>query len=158
MCNKNLVFPAIMKKDTNGYMVTFPDLEGCFTDGETLVDAFVNAQDALALYLHDLKEIPTATPAEEIQVEDGDFVMLVSPDEEENIEYVKDVDFSEVLKKALEEKGYSKYKVAKVLGLSESYINRLVAGERVPSVDVAQKLSALLDLDWKIFFPMASKI
>ncbi len=158
MCNKNLVFPAIIKKDGNAYLVTFPDLEGCFTDGETLADAFVNACDALALYIHDLKEIPTPSLAENIETKEGEYIMLIAPDTEDNIEYVKDIDFTEVLEKALAEKGYSKYKVAKILGLSESYINLIVAGKRVPSTEIAQRLSDLLEIDWRVFYPAAKRI
>lgn len=153
MCDKNLVFPAVIKKDGEGYFVYFPDLEGCFTDGENILEAYVNAKDALALYLHDLKTIPQASDIEEIDSEGG-YVMLVDPDKQDNIEYLQSVDITEILTKAMREKGYTKYRVAKLLGLSESYVNRIVAGDRQPSTEVAQKISALLEIDWRVFFPV----
>jgi antitoxin HicB len=33
------------------YSLSFPDLENCFTDGETLIEAVEMAQDALGLLL-----------------------------------------------------------------------------------------------------------
>ena len=50
------------------YLVTFekspdgsiwarvPDLEGCFSSGDTIAEAKENVKDAIALYLEDLKE------------------------------------------------------------------------------------------------------
>jgi len=33
-----------------------PDLDGCFSRGDTIVEAKENVKDAIALYLEDLKE------------------------------------------------------------------------------------------------------
>ena len=42
-------YPAIIKYNQQDgvYYVNFPDIEGCFTDGQTLYEALENAQDAL---------------------------------------------------------------------------------------------------------------
>lgn len=37
--------------DVGGFWVEFPDLEGCFTQGRNIEEAFVKAQEALGLYL-----------------------------------------------------------------------------------------------------------
>lgn len=153
MCNKNLVFPAIIKNDGDAFMVSFPDLDGCFTDGETLVDAFLNAREALALYLHDLEDVPATSDIENIKVAEDERVMLVTPDEEDNIEYLEGINITEVLESALKKKGFTKYRVAKTLEISETYVNLIVSGKRVPSIPVAQKLGKLLGLDWRIFYP-----
>ena len=34
------------KEEGGGYLVTFPDLPGCMSDGETIEEAIVNAADA----------------------------------------------------------------------------------------------------------------
>ena len=49
----NYVYPAIFTSEPDGgYSVYFPDLEGCYTCGDTLADALFMAEDALALILY----------------------------------------------------------------------------------------------------------
>jgi len=56
-------YPAIFKQDKkNTYLVSFPDLEGCYTDGVTLVKALDNARDVLNLMLWDMEEQGTKIP------------------------------------------------------------------------------------------------
>ena len=155
MCNKNKVFPAIIERDGEGFFVRFPDLEGCFSSGETVIEAFLNAREALALYLYDLTEIPTASDIDSVAVS-GAYVMLVTPDEDATIKLVENVDISEILECALKAKELTQYRVAKILGLSESYVSRIVKGERKPSAEIAQKLAALLGFDWRVFFAVKS--
>ncbi len=40
----------------HAYGVAFPDLKGCFSAGDTLEEALVNAKDAVEFYLEDLAE------------------------------------------------------------------------------------------------------
>ncbi len=47
----NIFYPAVFHEDDNSYWVEFPDLEGCFTNGLTIEEAFLNASEALGLYL-----------------------------------------------------------------------------------------------------------
>jgi Uncharacterised protein family (UPF0150). len=63
------IFPAIFESDGNGgYTVTFPDLPGCITEGDTLDEALYMAKDALELYIYNLEEdneiIPDPTAPE----------------------------------------------------------------------------------------------
>ncbi|MEE0929468.1 MAG: type II toxin-antitoxin system HicB family antitoxin [Acutalibacteraceae bacterium] len=44
-------YPAIFTKEDTGYSVRFPDLEGCFTEGDTLEEAYNMAVEAVGLYL-----------------------------------------------------------------------------------------------------------
>ena len=44
-------YPAIFHEEDNSYWVEFPDLEGCFSSGETIEEAFENAKEAIGLYL-----------------------------------------------------------------------------------------------------------
>ena len=46
-------YPAIFTEEKNGYSVTFPDLEGCFTCGDDLQDSLTMATDVLSCYLCD---------------------------------------------------------------------------------------------------------
>ena len=42
--------------------VEFPDISGCYSDGDTLEDALTNAQEALALHLSSLLDHHQALP------------------------------------------------------------------------------------------------
>jgi len=44
-------YPAVFHKENDSYWVEFPDLPGCFSDGNTIEDAFYQAKEALGLYL-----------------------------------------------------------------------------------------------------------
>ena len=46
----NAVFyPAVFHPEETGYSVTVPDIEGCFTQGDTMDEAVRMAQDAIGL-------------------------------------------------------------------------------------------------------------
>ncbi len=68
-------YPAIIHSENDEYWVEFPDLEGCFSDGETLADAASNASEALGMYLCSLMErnleIPRPSDARSISSDDG---------------------------------------------------------------------------------------
>ena len=79
------VYPAIFTPETEGgYSVAFPDVEGCYTQGEDLAEAIFMAEDALAPTLYGLEEdgqtIPVPTPLSEIKASEGDTVTLVKAD------------------------------------------------------------------------------
>ncbi len=51
------LFPAIFEPgDTAGYTVTFPDLPGCITEGDTMEEAFAMAKEALELHIYGMEE------------------------------------------------------------------------------------------------------
>ena len=43
----------LTKEKEGGYSVSFPDVPGCFTEGETIEEALINAQEALSLHLEE---------------------------------------------------------------------------------------------------------
>ncbi|MCX8475398.1 MAG: type II toxin-antitoxin system HicB family antitoxin [Sphingomonas sp.] len=47
----SVVYPAIVERAGSGFSVFFPDLPGCTSAGETLQDAVLNAEQALAGHL-----------------------------------------------------------------------------------------------------------
>ena len=76
------IYPAIFtKEDDGGYSVVFPDLESCYTCGDTLEQAMDMAEDCLALVLYgyetDQKEIPTASSIDSISTSSDEFVSLI---------------------------------------------------------------------------------
>lgn len=82
------VFPAIFEKESTGYSVRFPDISGCYTQGETLSEALENASDALCLMLYDMEEesvdIPSPSDIRDLNTQPGDITSLVACD---TIEY-----------------------------------------------------------------------
>lgn len=57
MLPSKYTFPALFEPEAEGaYSVSFPDLDGCFTQGETYDAAYANAIDALSLYLYGMEE------------------------------------------------------------------------------------------------------
>ena len=49
------IYPAVFTKEGNFYTVRFPDLESCYTQGDSLQDAYEMASDVLCLTLYDLE-------------------------------------------------------------------------------------------------------
>jgi len=76
------VYPAVFLKEDIGYSVSFPDLEGCFTEGDTIEQTMEMAQEALGLYLVSIEErkmdIPLPSELETISYDENEFVTLVS--------------------------------------------------------------------------------
>lgn len=84
MQNSKYIYPAIFSKDENGYSVVFPDIENCFTDGETLEEAMENAKDVLELMLYDYEDKKAAPPPASsisvLSVGVGEFATLIMAD------------------------------------------------------------------------------
>lgn len=78
------VYPAVFTPEEKGYSIVFPDLEGCFTCGDSLQDGLEMARDVLALVLYgyekEEKLIPKPTERNEIKVKKGEFVNYVMCD------------------------------------------------------------------------------
>ena len=79
------VYPAIFTLEQDGgYSVCFPDLEGCYTCGDTLADALFMAEDALALILYgyerDQRTIPLPSKMSKIKVTADSFLSMVACD------------------------------------------------------------------------------
>ena len=79
------VFPAVfIPAEEGGYTVSVPDIEGCFTEGDTLAEAMFMAQDALAMMLAHLEDhdinIPAATSVDRMECPEGGTISLVPAD------------------------------------------------------------------------------
>lgn len=79
-----LIYPAVFSplEESDGYCVTFPDLPGCVTQGDSLFNAIEMAVDAASGWvldeIEDGKEIPKASKITDIRVEGSeDFVNAV---------------------------------------------------------------------------------
>jgi predicted RNase H-like HicB family nuclease len=76
------IFPAIFEPgEKKGYTVSFPDLPGCITEGDTMEEALHMAKEALELHLYGMEEdedeIPNPSRPEELKVPEKSFVSLV---------------------------------------------------------------------------------
>ena len=76
------IFPAIFEPgEEKGYCITFPDLPGCITEGDTLEEAFSMAKEALELHLYSMEEdgdaIPSPTEPSKIKINKNSFITLV---------------------------------------------------------------------------------
>lgn len=80
-----LTYPAIFTQEDGSYWVKFIDLEGCFSDGETLAEAMENAKEAMGLFLEDLSEYPECTTDfSKIELEKNQMISFVSINMEEH--------------------------------------------------------------------------
>jgi predicted RNase H-like HicB family nuclease len=93
-------YPAIFLEEDTGYSVRFPDLDGCFTEGDTLDEAYEMAFDAIGLYLQQQDGrfvFPKSSSPKQIRINDNEFVALVEFDE---AEYLRKYD-NKAVKKTL---------------------------------------------------------
>lgn len=72
-----LSYVALFRKTKeNVYVVEFPDLTGCLTQGSTFVEAFRNAQEALAIYYQEKEgNLPQSTEISKIQEQYSDAIV-----------------------------------------------------------------------------------
>ncbi|HBL68410.1 MAG TPA: pilus assembly protein HicB [Firmicutes bacterium] len=76
------IFPAFFEPgEKKGYVVTFPDLPGCVTEGDDAEEALFMAKEALELHLYGLEEdsdpIPEPTVPERLNTPVKGFISLV---------------------------------------------------------------------------------
>lgn len=79
------VYPAVFQPEAvGGFYISFPDLDGCFTQGSSLAEGMEMATDALNLMLWHMEEehlpIPSPSLPQDLTVEQGAFVTLISAD------------------------------------------------------------------------------
>lgn len=78
-----LTYPAIFESlgDRPGYVVTVPDLPGCVTEGDSLADAILMAQDAASGWvldeLEDGNPAPRASDLSDLHTEENQFISLL---------------------------------------------------------------------------------
>ena len=50
---KQVTLPIIIEADAEGYFVSCPALQGCYSQGDTYEEAMKNIQDAIRLHIED---------------------------------------------------------------------------------------------------------
>ena len=75
-------YPAICHFEDNGYWCEFPDLDGCFSQGDTEREIVDNAQEALEGYLVTLladgKKLSKPSNITDFNVKEKDFLSYIS--------------------------------------------------------------------------------
>lgn len=78
------VYPAVFTQEEGGFSVNFPDVENCFTSGETLAEALDQAQDVLNLVLMTREDeglpIVPASEIRNISCGENEFASVISAD------------------------------------------------------------------------------
>ncbi|HKV25771.1 MAG TPA: type II toxin-antitoxin system HicB family antitoxin [Candidatus Acidoferrum sp.] len=50
---RNPTLPIVVESDADGYFVSCPSLQGCYTQGDTYEEAVENIKDAIRLHIED---------------------------------------------------------------------------------------------------------
>ena len=53
---KNYKLSVVIEKDADGYFAFCPELQGCYTQGDSYEEVLENIKDAIRLHLEDKKE------------------------------------------------------------------------------------------------------
>ena len=85
------LYPAIFEKDGAFYTVRFPDLENCYTQGDSVENAYEMASDVLCMTLYNMEEagakIPPASEITALAAGKDAFVSLIACDTLEYRQY-----------------------------------------------------------------------
>lgn len=97
---ERLFYPAVFQEEQEGgYTVTFPDLKGAVTYGESTEEAYEMAVEVMGLTLESLEAekefIPEPSPLKKIKTEENQFVAVI---EFNFLEYKKKYDSKAVSK------------------------------------------------------------
>jgi predicted RNase H-like HicB family nuclease len=50
---RKVTFTVVVEKDEDGYFAYCPQLQGCYTQGDTYEEAIINIRDAIKLHIED---------------------------------------------------------------------------------------------------------
>lgn len=62
---KTYRFSVVIEKDEDGYFAFCPELQGCYTQGDTYEEALENIKDAIRLHIEDRLEADEEIPQPE---------------------------------------------------------------------------------------------
>ena len=77
------IYPAIIRKTDSGtYKASFPDLECCYAEGDTIDEVLDNANEAaynwITVELEDAAQLPPVTDINDIKLEPGEIARRIS--------------------------------------------------------------------------------
>lgn len=77
---KTVFYPAVFLKEQIGYSVRIPDIDGCFSEGDTMNEACKNALEAIGLNLEDCKAYPAPSEPDKITLGKDEFIVMLEFD------------------------------------------------------------------------------
>jgi len=130
-------FAKITKQSTKKYLVEFPELDGCLTEGDSLSNALKNAAEALNGYLasHCDRNLNIPMP----KVHSGKSYSAISVD--------ICILFAIHLRRLRMVKGLTQADVAKKLRISQQAYAKLESPKGNPSLDTLKRISVALDAE-----------
>ncbi|MGP1521865.1 MAG: type II toxin-antitoxin system HicB family antitoxin [Treponema sp.] len=87
-----VIYPAVFHYEDGSFWVEFPDLNGCFTQGDTESETYMNAVEAMELFLQDdytVDALPAASSTNKIKTDKDSFVVFVCGEFKVNEKAVK---------------------------------------------------------------------
>ncbi len=134
-------YARIRKQRGGGYLVEFPDLSGCLTEGGTLQDALRNAREALSGWLFVAIKHGDDIPAGRIRPGRG--YHQVVPD--------LDVTIPLVILSARKRRGLTQQQVAHALGISQQAYRKLeMPGRSNPTLKTLERIGGVLGLELQL--------
>ena len=140
-----IYYPAKIKYSApdKAYLVEFPDLPGCLTEGDTKDEAIHNAREALTGYLASIFERNLKIPAPSKVT--GKSIHMIEPEPE--------VAVPVFLRKQREARKLTQSDVAKVLGISyQSYQRLEKPGKSNPTLKTLDRLVKVFDKELHLDF------
>ena len=131
-------YARMRKQRGSGYLIEFPDLRGCLTEGKTVQEALDNAREALSGWLF-------------VAIRKGDEVLpstvcrrrgyhLIVPD--------VDVAIPLAILSARKRRGFTQKQVAGALGISQQAYRKFeIPGKSNPTLKSLRRLSEVLGLE-----------
>ena len=140
-----LTYPAKIRhiSEDKSYLVEFPDLPGCLTEGATLEAAKQNAKEALTGYLSSIFERNLKIP--DPSVLKGRNIYDIEPEPEVAVPIL--------LRRLRETRKMTQGDIAKVLGISYQAYQRLEKpGKSNPTIKTLERLAKVYNKDLRLEF------
>ena len=131
-----IAYPARIAyhKDDKSYLVEFPDMEGCLTEGATLEEALANAREALSGYIASIFDRGFKVP--ESSKLKGKDIYMIEPEPE--------VAMPIMLKKLRDELKVNQVDAARKLGVSYQAYQRLENPAKCnPTIKTLEKVARI---------------
>ena len=134
-------YQAKIYRDGESYSVEFPDLPGCFTYGDNLEEAKVNAKEALSVYLEEARDPKWEVPKAKVRKSRSYHWIYPSPD----------VSIPLLIRQKRLEHDLSQNQFAKKLGITTQQLQKLeTPGKSNPTVKTLEKISTVLNSNLEV--------
>ena len=135
-------YPVQISKEGDGFMAVIPDLDGTFTNGDTMEETLANAKEAMDAYLKNLMLTQLELPHKPSKIR-GD-----------NVHYVpvnKQIEFVITLKRRRQELRLTQSDVANKLGITyQSYQKLEDITKSNPTLKTIMKLEHVMDFNFQL--------